>query len=134
MPRYGTLHVSPFPEVPHSLLPAKKRHKQLPLRTLTQNMQEASIHLEDSLLRKMLERCGDAENHLALELSQHEVFVKKEIVAPLYSITEMEIPDIQKQRKQLAKLVLDWDFVRTRVAPGSQIFRNQLSGASTKNR
>ena len=62
----------------------------------------------------MLERCGDAENQLALELSQHEVFFKKEIVAPLYSIAEMKIPDIQKQRRQLAKLVLDWDLVRTR--------------------
>ncbi|KAF4026918.1 hypothetical protein G4228_018923 [Cervus hanglu yarkandensis] len=77
-------------------------------------MQEASTQLEDSLLGKILERCGYAENHLALELSQHEVFVKKEIVDPLHSIAEMEIPEIQKQRKQLAKQVLDWDLVRTR--------------------
>ncbi|XP_073884316.1 rho GTPase-activating protein 17 isoform X13 [Macaca fascicularis] len=77
-------------------------------------MQEASTQLEDSLLGKMLETCGDAENQLALELSQHEVFVEKEIVDPLYGIAEVEIPNIQKQRKQLAKLVLDWDSVRAR--------------------
>ncbi|XP_023376399.1 rho GTPase-activating protein 17 [Pteropus vampyrus] len=93
---------------------ADRRHKKLPLTALAQNMQEASAQLEESLLGKMLETCGDAENQLALELSQHEVFVEKEIVDPLCSIAEVEIPNIQKQRKQLAKLVLDWDSVRTR--------------------
>ncbi|XP_058425809.1 rho GTPase-activating protein 17 isoform X3 [Diceros bicornis minor] len=93
---------------------AERRHKKLPLTALAQNMQEASTQLEDSLLGKMLETCGDAENQLALELSQHEVFLEKEIVDPLYGIAELEIPNIQKQRKQLAKLVLDWDSVRAR--------------------
>ncbi|XP_053527780.1 rho GTPase-activating protein 17 isoform X5 [Artibeus jamaicensis] len=93
---------------------AERRHKKLPLTALAQNMQEAATQLEDSLLGRMLETCGDAENQLALELSQHEVFVEKEIVDPLYSIAEVEIPNIQKQRKQLAKLVLDWDSVRAR--------------------
>ncbi|XP_017657733.1 rho GTPase-activating protein 17 [Nannospalax galili] len=93
---------------------AERRHKKLPLTALAQNMQEASAQLEESLLGKMLETCGDAENQLALELSQHEVFVEKEIMDPLYSIAEVEIPNIQKQRKQLARLVLDWDSVRAR--------------------
>ncbi|XP_032459703.1 rho GTPase-activating protein 17 isoform X5 [Phocoena sinus] len=93
---------------------AERRHKKLPVTALAQNMQEASTQLEDSLLGKMLETCGDAENQLALELSQHEVFVEKEIVDPLYGIAEVEIPNIQKQRKQLARLVLDWDSVRAR--------------------
>ncbi|KAM6166430.1 rho GTPase-activating protein 17 isoform 1-T1 [Erethizon dorsatum] len=93
---------------------AERRHKKLPLTALAQNMQEAPTQLEESLLGKMLETCGDAENQLALELSQHEVFVEKEIADPLYSIAEVEIPNIQKQRKQLARLVLDWDSVRAR--------------------
>ncbi|XP_069342895.1 rho GTPase-activating protein 17 isoform X3 [Eulemur rufifrons] len=93
---------------------ADRRHKKLPLTALAQNLQEASTQLEDSLLGKMLETCGDAENQLALELSQHEVLVEKEIADPLYSIAEVEIPNIQKQRKQLSKLVLDWDSVRAR--------------------
>ncbi|XP_034509325.1 rho GTPase-activating protein 17-like [Ailuropoda melanoleuca] len=77
-------------------------------------MQEASTQLEESLLRKMLETCGDTENQLALEPTQHEVFVEREIVEPLCSIAEVEIPNIQKQKKQFAKLVLDWDSVRAR--------------------
>lgn len=93
---------------------AERRHKKLPLTALAQNMQEASTQLEDSLLGKMLETCGDAEHQLALELSQHEVLIEKEIVDPLYGIAEVEIPNIQKQRKQLARLVLDWDSVRAR--------------------
>ncbi|XP_020851095.1 rho GTPase-activating protein 17 isoform X4 [Phascolarctos cinereus] len=91
-----------------------KRHKKLPLTALAQNMQEASTQLEESLLGKMLESCGEAQNLLAQELSQHEVFVEKEIMEPLTNIAEVDIPNIQKQRKQLSKLVLDWDSVRAR--------------------
>uniref|UniRef100_A0A8C2TD85 Rho GTPase-activating protein 17 n=1 Tax=Coturnix japonica TaxID=93934 RepID=A0A8C2TD85_COTJA len=92
-----------------------KRHKKLPLTALAQNMQEGSAQLSDeTLLGKMLDTCGDAENKLALELSQHEVQIEKDILEPLSTLTEVEIPNIQKQRKQLAKLVLDWDSARGR--------------------
>eukprot|EP00076_Gallus_gallus_P010721 XP_004945316.1 rho GTPase-activating protein 17 isoform X4 [Gallus gallus] len=92
-----------------------KRHKKLPLTALAQNMQEGSAQLSDeTLLGKMLDTCGDAENKLALELSQHEVQIEKDILEPLNTLTEVEIPNIQKQRKQLAKLVLDWDSARGR--------------------
>ncbi|KAM9557836.1 rho GTPase-activating protein 17 isoform 4-T6 [Guaruba guarouba] len=94
---------------------ADKRHKKLPLTALAQNMQEGSVQLSDeTLLGKMLDTCGDAENKLAMELSQHEVQIEKEVLDPLYLLTETEIPNIQKQRKQLAKLVLDWDSARGR--------------------
>ncbi|XP_039587827.1 rho GTPase-activating protein 17 isoform X5 [Passer montanus] len=78
-------------------------------------MQEGSIQLSDeTLLGKMLDTCGDAENKLAMELSQHEVQIEREVIDPLCLLTETEIPNIQKQRKQLAKLVLDWDSARGR--------------------
>uniref|UniRef100_F7F205 Rho GTPase-activating protein 17 n=1 Tax=Ornithorhynchus anatinus TaxID=9258 RepID=F7F205_ORNAN len=93
---------------------SEKRHKKLPQTALAQNMQEASGQLEDSLLGKMLETCGDTENKLALELSLHEVLVEKDIMDPLNTLAEVDIPNIQKQRKQLSKLVLDWDSVRAR--------------------
>ncbi|XP_027753049.1 rho GTPase-activating protein 17 isoform X1 [Empidonax traillii] len=92
-----------------------KRHKKLPLTALAQNMQEGSVQLSDeTLLGKMLDTCGDAENKLAMELSQHEVQIEREVLDPLCLLTETEIPNIQKQRKQLAKLVLDWDSARGR--------------------
>ncbi|XP_053899147.1 rho GTPase-activating protein 17 isoform X6 [Malaclemys terrapin pileata] len=94
---------------------ADKRHKKLPLTAFAQNMQEGSVQLsDDTLLGKMLDTCGDAENKLAVELSHHEVQIEKEILDPLSLLTEAEIPNIQKQRKQLAKLVLDWDSARAR--------------------
>ncbi|NWU69897.1 RHG17 protein, partial [Pterocles burchelli] len=93
----------------------EKRHKKLPLTALAQNMQEGSVQLSDeTLLGKMLDTCGDAENKLAMELSQHEVQIEREVLDPLCLLTETEIPNIQKQRKQLAKLVLDWDSARGR--------------------
>ncbi|KFW84530.1 Rho GTPase-activating protein 17, partial [Manacus vitellinus] len=92
-----------------------KRHKKLPLTALAQNMQEGSVQLSDeTLLGKMLDTCGDAENKLAMELSQHEVQIEREVLDPLCLLTEVKIPNIQKQRKQLAKLVLDWDSARGR--------------------
>ncbi|KAM6407515.1 rho GTPase-activating protein 17 isoform 3-T4 [Rhynochetos jubatus] len=92
-----------------------KRHKKLPLTALAQSMQEGSVQLSDeTLLGKMLDTCGDAENKLAMELSQHEVQIEREVLDPLSVLTETEIPNIQKQRKQLAKLVLDWDSARGR--------------------
>lgn len=93
----------------------EKRHKKLPLTALCQTMQEGSQQLgDDSLLGKMLDSCGDAESKLAMELSQHEVQLEKEILEPLNLLAETDIPNIQKQRKQLAKLVLDWDSARAR--------------------
>ncbi|XP_015266864.1 PREDICTED: rho GTPase-activating protein 17, partial [Gekko japonicus] len=94
---------------------ADKRHKKLPLTAFAQNMLDGAVQLSDeTLLGKMLETCGDAENKLATELSYHEVQVEKEILEPINQLTEVEIPNIQKQRKQLAKLVLDWDSARAR--------------------
>ncbi|XP_068962355.1 rho GTPase-activating protein 17 isoform X4 [Petaurus breviceps papuanus] len=109
-----------------------KRHKKLPLTALAQNMQEASTQLEDSLLGKMLESCGEAQNLLAQELSQHEVFVEKEIMEPLNNIAEVDIPNIQKQRKQLSKLVLDWDSVRARFNQAHKSSGTNFQGLPSK--
>jgi len=37
----------------------------------------------------MLDTCGDAENKLAMELSQHEVQIEREVLDPLYQLTEV---------------------------------------------
>ncbi|KAL4659122.1 rho GTPase-activating protein 17-like isoform X1 [Arapaima gigas] len=94
---------------------AEKRHKKLPLTTLSQTMQDGGNQLgEESLIGKMMELCGDVENKLASELMQHEVQIEKEVMDPLNQLAEVEIPNILKQRKQLAKLVLDYDSAKTR--------------------
>ncbi|XP_041818398.1 rho GTPase-activating protein 44-like isoform X1 [Chelmon rostratus] len=89
--------------------------KKLPLTTLAQCMVEGAAVLGDeSLLGKMLKLCGETQDRLAQELILFELTIERDIIEPLYDLAEVEIPNIQKQRKHLAKLVLDMDSARTR--------------------
>lgn len=120
---------------------AEKRHsvprlytgngqKKLPLTALSQAMVEGGTQLgEDSLIGKMMEVCGDAENRLASELMQHELQMEKDVLDPLSQLAEVDIPNILKQRKQLAKLVLDYDSARTRWL---QATKSIISGTNTQ--
>ncbi|XP_070793560.1 rho GTPase-activating protein 44 [Pituophis catenifer annectens] len=92
-----------------------KRSKKLPLTSLAQCLMEGSAILgDDCLLGKMLKLCGEAEDKLAQELIHFELQVERDVIEPLFVLAEVEIPNIQKQRKHLAKLVLDMDSSRTR--------------------
>uniref|UniRef100_A0A8C4IHU2 Rho GTPase-activating protein 44 n=1 Tax=Dicentrarchus labrax TaxID=13489 RepID=A0A8C4IHU2_DICLA len=92
-----------------------KKSKKLPLTTLAQCMVEGAAVLGDeSLLGKMLKLCGDTQERLAQELILFELTIERDVIEPLYDLAEVEIPNIQKQRKHLAKLVLDMDSARTR--------------------
>ncbi|XP_054999101.1 rho GTPase-activating protein 44 isoform X4 [Sorex araneus] len=92
-----------------------KRSKKLPLTTLAQCLMEGSAILgDDTLLGKMLKLCGETEDKLAQELIHFELQVERDVIEPLFLLAEVEIPNIQKQRKHLAKLVLDMDSSRTR--------------------
>ncbi|XP_060620492.1 rho GTPase-activating protein 44 isoform X10 [Anolis sagrei] len=92
-----------------------KRSKKLPLTSLAQCLMEGSAILgDDSLLGKMLKLCGEAEDKLAQELIHFELEVERDVIEPLFVLAEVEIPNIQKQRKHLAKLVLDMDSSKTR--------------------
>uniref|UniRef100_A0A8C7XND8 Rho GTPase-activating protein 17 n=1 Tax=Oryzias sinensis TaxID=183150 RepID=A0A8C7XND8_9TELE len=120
---------------------AEKRHsvprlytgngqKKLPLTALSQAMMEGGNQLgEDSLIGKMMEVCGDAENRLASELMQHELQIEKDVLDPLSQLAEVEIPNILKQRKQLAKLVLDYDSAKARWL---QATKSIISGTNTQ--
>ncbi|XP_077359052.1 rho GTPase-activating protein 17a isoform X4 [Festucalex cinctus] len=109
---------------------AEKRHKKLPLTALSQAMVEGGNQLgEDSLIGKMMEVCGDAESRLASELMQHELQIEKDVLDPLSQIAEVDIPNILKQRKQLAKLVLDYDSARARWL---QATKSIISGTNTQ--
>uniref|UniRef100_A0A4W5R8S1 Rho GTPase activating protein 44 n=1 Tax=Hucho hucho TaxID=62062 RepID=A0A4W5R8S1_9TELE len=68
----------------------------------------------------MLNLCGETEEKLAQELIQFEFQIEKDVVEPLYELAEVDIPNIQKQRKHLAKLVLDMDSARTRFHQSSK--------------
>ncbi|XP_029102671.1 rho GTPase-activating protein 17a isoform X3 [Scleropages formosus] len=109
---------------------AEKRHKKLPLTALSQTMQDGGGQLgEESLIGKMMEVCGEAESRLAMELTQHEVHIEKEVLDPLNQLAEVEIPNILKHRKQLAKLVLDYDSAKARWL---QATKSIISGTNTQ--
>ncbi|XP_070980973.1 rho GTPase-activating protein 17-like isoform X3 [Oncorhynchus clarkii lewisi] len=84
---------------------------------------------EESLIGKMMEVCGEAENRLASELLQHEVQIEKDVLDPLNQLAEVDIPNILKQRKQLARLVLDYDSARARWL---QATKSVISGTNTQ--
>ncbi|KAL6094489.1 arhgap44 [Pungitius sinensis] len=95
--------------------PVRSPSKKLPLTTLAQCMVEGAAVLGDeSLLGKMLKLCGETQDKLAQELMLFELTIEGDVVEPLYDLAEVEVPNIQKQRKHLAKLVLDMDSARTR--------------------
>nr|XP_033817687.1 rho GTPase-activating protein 44 isoform X4 [Geotrypetes seraphini] len=99
----------------HQGVDSDKRSKKLPLTTLAQCLMDGSAILGDeSLLGKMLKLCGEAEDKLAQELIFFELEVERDVIEPLFVLAEVEIPNIQKQRKHLAKLVLDMDSSRAR--------------------
>ncbi|KAJ3608397.1 hypothetical protein NHX12_025444, partial [Muraenolepis orangiensis] len=70
--------------------------------------------------KKMLKLCGETQDKLAQELILFELTIEGDVVEPLYDLAEVEIPNIQKQRKHLAKLVLDMDSARTRFYQSSK--------------
>ncbi|XP_029692384.1 rho GTPase-activating protein 44 isoform X1 [Takifugu rubripes] len=99
----------------------KSPSKKLPLTTLAQCLIEGAAVLgDDSLLGKMLKLCGETEERLAQELIQFEFQIERDVVEPLCLVAEVDIPNIQKQRKHLAKLVLDMDSARTRYQQSSK--------------
>ncbi|XP_061556554.1 rho GTPase-activating protein 44 isoform X5 [Phycodurus eques] len=99
----------------------KSPSKKLPLAILAQCMVEGAAVLgDDSLLGKMLKMCGETEEKLAQELIDFEFQIERDVVEPLYVLAEVDIPNIQKQRKHLAKLVLDMDSSRTRYQQSSK--------------
>ncbi|GAA6091014.1 rho GTPase-activating protein 17b isoform X1 [Tachysurus ichikawai] len=98
----------------HVGIDVEKRHKKLPLMALSQAMVDGGTQLEECMIGKMMEVCGEAESKLAYEQSQHEVQLEREVLEPLNQLAEFDIPNIMKQRKQLAKLVLDYDSAKAR--------------------
>uniref|UniRef100_A0A665U5R7 Rho GTPase-activating protein 44 n=1 Tax=Echeneis naucrates TaxID=173247 RepID=A0A665U5R7_ECHNA len=109
----------------------EKRSKKLPLTILAQCMVEGAAVLgDDSLLGKMLKLCGETEEKLAQELIQFEFQIERDVVEPLYVLAEVDIPNIQKQRKHLAKLVLDMDSARTRYQQSSKSSKEMEESAN----
>uniref|UniRef100_A0A4W4FFL1 SH3 domain-binding protein 1 n=1 Tax=Electrophorus electricus TaxID=8005 RepID=A0A4W4FFL1_ELEEL len=86
----------------------------------------------DSTIRKVLEMCCFMQNLLAQTLADFEMKLEKDVLEPLNKLSEEDLPEILKNKRQFAKLTTDWNNARTLCKPElplifSRIFRSQTS-------
>ncbi|XP_071319146.1 SH3 domain-binding protein 1 isoform X2 [Trachinotus anak] len=96
-------------------LEAEKRMKKLPLMLLSISMAESLKDFDaDSSIRRVLEMCCFMEKMLANMLADFEMKLEKEVLEPLNKLSEDDLPEILKNKKQFAKLTTDWNNARIR--------------------
>uniref|UniRef100_A0A673AB72 SH3 domain-binding protein 1-like n=1 Tax=Sphaeramia orbicularis TaxID=375764 RepID=A0A673AB72_9TELE len=90
-------------------LEAERRMKKLPLMLLSISMAESLKDFDaESSIRRVLEMCCFMEKMLANMLADFEMKVEKEVLEPLNKLSEDDLPEILKNKKQFAKLTTDW--------------------------
>ncbi|XP_034187751.1 rho GTPase-activating protein 44 isoform X2 [Osmia lignaria lignaria] len=119
----------------------EKRLKKCPEYILGQTMLENAP--EDGLMSFTLQECGRAQTCLANEIIEHEAKVEQYVAIPLQHILDTAVPNILKHKKNLARLILDMDSMRTRYQQASKhsastgatkidSLREELEGAEAK--
>uniref|UniRef100_A0A8C4F4D4 SH3-domain binding protein 1 n=1 Tax=Dicentrarchus labrax TaxID=13489 RepID=A0A8C4F4D4_DICLA len=94
-------------------LEAEKRMKKLPLMLLSVSMAESLKDFDaESSIRRVLEMCCFMEKMLASMLADFEMKVEKSVLEPLNKLSEDDLPEILKNKKQFAKLTTDWNNAR----------------------
>ncbi|XP_026993368.1 SH3 domain-binding protein 1 [Tachysurus fulvidraco] len=100
-------------------LDSERRMKKLPLMLLSVSMAESFKDFDgESSIRRVLEMCCFMQNILAQTLAEFEVKLEKDVLEPLNKLSEEDLPEILKNKKQFAKLTTDWNNARIR-AQGS---------------
>ncbi|XP_074519305.1 SH3 domain-binding protein 1 isoform X2 [Halichoeres trimaculatus] len=96
-------------------LEAERRMKKLPLMMLSISMAESLKDFDaESPIRRVLEMCCFMEKMLASMLADFEMKVEKTVLEPLNKLSEDDLPEILKNKKQFAKLTTDWNNARIR--------------------
>ncbi|XP_064595399.1 rho GTPase-activating protein 44-like isoform X2 [Liolophura sinensis] len=113
-----------------------KRLKKLPEASLSVTMLEcAQILGAETLMGGLFQVCGDCEITLARELLQFETEVEQHVLNPLQAIVDVDIPYINKLKKQLSKLTLDMDSAKNRwmtAVRQSQVHGTNMASAAAK--
>jgi len=66
------------------------------------------------ICRQVLLLCGNVEEHISKELVQLDMAVEENVLKPLTTIVDDDIPSIEKLRRQLDTRTLDMDAAKTR--------------------
>ncbi|XP_076459619.1 uncharacterized protein LOC143292866 isoform X2 [Babylonia areolata] len=107
----------------------EKRLKKLPETSLSHALMESSAVLgPDTLMGTICQQCGECQSEIAKEELRCELEIEKEVLTPLQTIAEVDIPSIQKLRKQLSKSTLDMDSARNRL--NSAVRQSHVPGAN----
>ena len=77
--------------------------------------------------RRAFQLCGDAEGSIAANTFQMELDVEGKVLQPLNYLLEVDVPSIQKLRKQLTSRTLDMDAAKTRLVSELVCYRNCLA-------
>jgi hypothetical protein len=95
----------------------EKRMKKLPLSGLSTSLIDCSAQLgQQTHSGQVFMLCGDAEGKVALDTVQLEVSIEDKVLKPITDLLDVDIPSIQKLRKQLNVRTLDMDAAKTRYA------------------
>ncbi|KAM9832342.1 SH3 domain-binding protein 1 [Neosynchiropus ocellatus] len=110
-------------------LDTEKRMKKLPLMLLSLSMAESLKDFDaDSPIRRVLEMCCFMEKMLATMLAEFEIQLEKEVLEPLNKLSEEDLPEILKNKKQFAKLTMDWNNakIKSQSSTGAQAKQDGL--------
>ncbi|XP_044034707.1 SH3 domain-binding protein 1 [Siniperca chuatsi] len=110
-------------------LEAEKRMKKLPLMLLSVSMAESLKDFDaESSIRRVLEMCCFMEKMLASMLADFEMKLEKAVLEPLNKLSEDDLPEILKNKKQFAKLTTDWNNarIRSQASTGAQAKQDGL--------
>uniref|UniRef100_H3D5X3 SH3 domain binding protein 1 n=1 Tax=Tetraodon nigroviridis TaxID=99883 RepID=H3D5X3_TETNG len=110
-------------------LEAEKRMKKLPLMLLSISMAESLKDFDaESSIRRVLEMCCFMEKMLANMLADYEMKVEKAVLEPLNKLSEEDLPEILRNKKQFAKLTTDWNSakIRSQTSTGHQAKQDGL--------
>ncbi|XP_050792034.1 SH3 domain-binding protein 1 [Gopherus flavomarginatus] len=105
----------------------EKRVKKLPLMALSITMAESFKELDtDSSLGRALEMSCFIQSMLAKVLSEFEITLERDVLQPLNKLSEEELPVILKHKKNLQKLISDWNSIKGRL---NQAVKNSSNSA-----
>ncbi|CAH2312479.1 SH3 domain-binding 1 [Pelobates cultripes] len=111
----------------------EKRLKKLALMSLSLAMADCIKEIDfESSLRRTLEMGCWVETTLAQDLAEFEICMERDVLQPLNKLSEEELPAILKRRKQLQKLITDWNNTKSRLSQAQKnISGGQGVGSTT---
>ncbi|XP_052771158.1 rho GTPase-activating protein 44-like isoform X5 [Mya arenaria] len=93
----------------------EKRLKKMPEAGLAHSMVEsAQVLSTDCIMGQMYQMCGECQSSLARTHLDYEQDVETNVLGPIQTIIETDIPNISRLKKALTKVTLDMDSAKSR--------------------